>query len=207
MKDAVAAFDLDGTLTRSDTLGPFLREVCGTSAFVRAFAADAPRIVLAGIGAGSRDDAKERMLRRLVGGRRHSELAIQGRAFAERFAKTGMRPDMIARVAWHADARHEVAIVSASLDVYVEPIAELLGIGTVLCSRMEVNADGLVTGNLVGGNCRAAGKLRRIRDRFGEGGYELWAYGDSAGDAEMLAAADHPARVGRRTGRFRLPAP
>ena len=197
--NAVAAFDLDGTLTRSDTLGPFLREVCGTAAFVRAFAADAPRIVLAGIGAGSRDDAKERMLRRLFGGRSHAELAARGRAFGESGSRRPVCvPEMIARVAWHAGAGHEVAIVSASLDVYVEPTAERLGIGTVLCSRMEVNAAGLVTGNLVGGNCRAAAKLRRIRERFGEGGYELWAYGDSAGDAEMLAAADHPVRVKRR---------
>jgi phosphoserine phosphatase len=27
---------------------------------------------------------------------------------------------------------------------------------------------------------------------------ELWAYGDSAGDRELLAMADHPTRVGRR---------
>jgi phosphatidylglycerophosphatase C len=174
---------------------------------VRALAADAPRLVLAGIGAGSRDDAKERMLRRLVGGRRHSELAAQGREFGDRVASTGMRPEMIARLRWHADAGHELAIVSASLDVYVEPTAEALGIRTVLCSRMEVSAEGLVTGNLVDGNCRAAAKLRRIRERFGEGGYELWAYGDSAGDAEMLAAADHPVRLARRRGRVRLPTP
>ncbi|MDQ1534800.1 MAG: phosphatidylglycerophosphatase [Actinomycetota bacterium] len=203
----VAAFDFDGTLTRSDTLGPFLREVCGTVPFVRALAADAPRLALAGIGAGSRDAAKERMLRRLLGGREHAELVVRGRAFAERVATTGMRPETVARLEWHAHEGHELAIVSASLDVYLEPIAERLGVGTVLCSRLEVNGAGLVTGNLVGGNCRAAEKLRRIRERFGEDGYELWAYGNSAGDAEMLAAADHPVWVGRRVGRLRLPTP
>jgi phosphatidylglycerophosphatase C len=203
----IAAFDFDGTLTRSDTLGPFLRDVCGTAAFVRALAADAPRLVLAGIGAGSRDAAKERMLRRLLGGREHSELVVRGRAFAERVATTGMRSEMVSRLEWHAREGHELAIVSASLDVYLEPIAERLGIGTVLCSRLEVNGAGLVTGNLVGGNCRAAEKLRRIRERFGDDGYELWAYGNSAGDAEMLAAADHPVRIGHRVGRLRLPTP
>jgi phosphatidylglycerophosphatase C len=203
----VAAFDFDGTLTRADTLGPFLREVCGTAAFVRALAADAPRLALAGIGAGSRDDAKERMLRRLFGGRSHAELAAYGRAFGERVATTGIRAEMIERLHWHTAEGHEVAIVSASLDVYVEPTAERLGIPTVLCSRLEVDTACLVTGNLVDGNCRAAAKLRRIRERFGEGGYELWAYGDSAGDAEMLAAADHPVRIARRSGRIRLPTP
>jgi len=31
--------------------------------------------------------------------------------------------------------------------------------------------------------------------------FELWAYGDSAGDEELLALADHPTWVGRRAGR------
>jgi phosphatidylglycerophosphatase C len=203
----VAAFDFDGTLTRADTFGPFLREVCGTTALVRAFAADAPRLLLAGVGAGSRDDAKERMLRRLVGGRPHSDLLARGRAFGTRVATTGMRSEMIARLHWHAVEGHEIAIVSASLDVYIERAAELLGITNVLCSRMEIDTAGRVTGTLIGGNCRGPAKLRRIREHFGERGYELWAYGDSAGDAEMLAAADHAVRVERRTGRLRLPTP
>jgi phosphatidylglycerophosphatase C len=203
----IAAFDFDGTLTRADTFGPFLREVCGTGALLRAFAADAPRLVLAGLGLGSRDDAKERMLRRLLGGREHSDLAARGRAYGMRIAKTGLRSEMVARLQWHASEGHELAIVSASLDLYIERTAELLGIGTVLCSRMEIDGDGRVTGNLIGGNCRGAAKLARIRERFGTGGYELWAYGNSAGDAEMLAAADHPMRLERRTGRLRLPTP
>jgi len=203
----VAAFDFDGTLTRADTLGPFLREVCGTAAFLGALASDAPRLALAGIGAGSRDDAKERMLRRLVGGRVHSDLAARGRAYGERVATTGLRSEMVARLRWHAKEGHEIAIVSASLDVYVERTAELLGIGTVLCSRLAIDGDGRVTGNLIGGNCRGPAKLARIRDHFGASGYELWAYGNSAGDNEMLAAADHPVRVHRRTGRLRLPTP
>jgi phosphatidylglycerophosphatase C len=204
---SVAAFDFDGTLTRADTLGPFLREVAGTGAVLRAFAADGPRLVVAGIGRGSRDDAKERLLRRVLGGRARADLAARGRAYGERVASTGMRPEMVARVQWHAAEGHEIAIVSASLDLYIERTAEMLGIATVLCSRMETDAEGRVTGNLIGGNCRGPAKLRRIRERFGESGYELWAYGDSAGDTEMLAAADHPVRVHRRSGRLRFPTP
>ena len=203
----LALFDFDGTLTRADTLGPFLREVAGNGAFVRAFASDAPRLALAGLGAGSRDAAKERMLRRLLGGRKHADLVVRGRAYGERVATKAMRSEMVDRVRWHASEGHELVIVSASLDLYIDRVAELLGIDTVLCSRLEVDADGRVTGRLVGGNCRGPAKLRHIRERFGEEGYELWAYGDSAGDREMLAAADHPVRLVRRTGRLRLPTP
>ena len=33
---------------------------------------------------------------------------------------------------------------------------------------------------------------------FPGGDYELWAYGDSAGDRELLAMADHPTLLTRR---------
>jgi phosphatidylglycerophosphatase C len=200
----LSAFDFDGTLTRADTLGPFLREVAGTAALLSALAADAPRLALAGLGVGSRDDAKERLLRRLLGGQEHSDLAARGRAYGMKIATSRLRSEMITRLRWHAKQGHEIAIVSASLDVYVERTAELLEVPTVLCSRMEIDGNGRVTGNLIGGNCRGPAKLRRLREHFGEGGYELWAYGDSAGDAEMLAAADHAVRVGRLTGRLRI---
>src|SRR5471032_3214980 len=131
----VAAFDFDGTLTQRDTLGPFLREVAGTGAFVRALAADAPRIALAGVGAASRDKAKERMFGRLLRGRAHADLAARGHEYGMRVATSGLRPEMVARVRWHAEAGHEIAIVSASLDLYIDRTAEALGIGTVLCSR------------------------------------------------------------------------
>lgn len=207
MNNTVAAFDFDGTLTRADTLGPFLREVAGTGSMVRALAADAPRLLLAGIGRGSRDDAKERLLRRLVAGREHAELVALGREYGERVAKSKMRSEMMARVHWHAAEGHEIVIVSASLDVYLDRVADLLEIPTVLCSRLAVDDRGRVTGTLAGGNCRGPAKLARIREQFGANGYELWAYGDSAGDDEMLAAADHPVRVEHRGGRISIPTP
>ena len=44
----VAAFDVDGTLTRRDTLLPFLRRAVGTSRLVRAGLATAVEAHLAG---------------------------------------------------------------------------------------------------------------------------------------------------------------
>ena len=51
-----------------------------------------------------------------------------------------------------------------------------------------------------------AEKVARLRawaaQRFGvDVPFELWAYGDSACDDELLALADHPTWVGRRAGR------
>jgi phosphatidylglycerophosphatase C len=60
---------------------------------------------------------------------------------------------------------------------------------------------------VVGGlNNRGPEKVARLQAwldaRFGSGAdVELWAYGDSPGDAELLAMADHPTWIGRRAPR------
>jgi phosphatidylglycerophosphatase C len=49
-----------------------------------------------------------------------------------------------------------------------------------------------VTGAFAGPNCRGEEKVRRLRVAFGDGVRLAAAYGDTSGDAEMLAIADKP---------------
>ena len=52
---------------------------------------------------------------------------------------------------------------------------------------------------MIGPNCRGAEKVRRLTDWLGgEAPGRLWAYGNSSGDRELLAAAHEPTWVGRR---------
>ena len=51
---------------------------------------------------------------------------------------------------------------------------------------------------LDGANCRAAEKVRRLDEWLAHrqlGDAVIWAYGDSDGDRELLARADHPLLV------------
>jgi HAD superfamily phosphoserine phosphatase-like hydrolase len=111
---------------------------------------------------------------------------------------------MVERLRWHQGEGHAVVIVSASLGVYLRPLAERLGIDAALAVELVSDADGLLTGEVVGQlNTRGPEKLARLRSwtdqRLGPAQpYELWAYGDSAGDDVLLAGADHPTWVGRR---------
>ena len=100
---------------------------------------------------------------------------------------------MTARMRWHQGQGHTVVVVSASLGAYLRPLGRRLAVDAVLCT--DVVDDGLRYGDaLVGGNCRAREKATRLAhwlDANGFGAAELWAYGDSAGDREMLAMATH----------------
>ena len=72
------------------------------------------------------------------------------------------------------------------------------------CARASRSTThGRCTGRLDGANCRGPEKATRLQTLLGDDPVELWAYGNSAGDDEMLALARHPVRVKR--GRLRVP--
>jgi phosphatidylglycerophosphatase C len=94
---------------------------------------------------------------------------------------------------WHQQAGHRTVLVSASLGAYLRPLALRLGIDDVLCT--DAKRSGERYGNrLDGRNCRADEKRRRFEQWLEERRWvhaEVWAYGDSAGDRQLLARADH----------------
>ena len=193
---AVAAFDLDGTLTTRDCVVPFLRSFVGTRALVRGFASR-PVQSLSGLARRDRQTLKTISLSALAG-RDIEEIDAAGERFAREVIPGWLRSDTVARLQQHLRADHRVVVVSASLSPYVRPLARQLGAETAFCCDLETEA-GRLTGRMVGPNCRGPEKLRRLREWLGDSfdNTELWAYGDSSGDTEMLAAATHPTRLTR----------
>lgn len=188
----VAAFDFDGTLTCCDTLMPFLYYYAGPLAFMRDLARSAPTLTAYGLRLMKNDAAKERVLNRFVAGTPLVTLQRQGQAFARDRLPGLVRPAALRRLQWHQQRGHRTVIISASLDVYLKPWAAALGVDHVLCTSLETNDSGLVSGRLGTANCYGPEKLRRLQQALGDGSdYVLYAYGDSRGDRELLASADH----------------
>jgi phosphatidylglycerophosphatase C len=188
----VAAFDFDGTLTRRDTLLPFLYYCAGPLAFVRDIARSAPALTAYGLGLMKNDVAKERVLTKFVAGTPLATLQRQGQAFARDRLPGLVRSVAVRRLQWHQQRGHRTVIISASLDVYLKPWAAALGVDHLLCTSLETNDSGLVSGRLGTANCYGPEKLRRLQQALGDGSdYVLYAYGDSRGDRELLASADH----------------
>lgn len=197
----VAAFDLDGTLTTRDCVTPFLQRVAGRALACRV--ARHPIAVAVALARGDRDDLKE-LATRALAGMRAADIAVAGEAFAHDVHRAWLREDTLARLDRHRALGHVTVIVSASYAVYVEPLSRLLGVDGALATLLEEDPEGILTGELSGPNCRGPEKERRLRAWLGERGLHdavVWAYGDSAGDRELLALADHPVLVhGRRIG-------
>lgn len=191
----VAAFDFDATLTRRDTVVPFLRRLAGDRGLTLGLLARSPRLAPAAMRR-NRDALRAMATDQVFRGRPIAEVESHAREFGDQIFAVGLRPDTAGRLAWHQEAGHRVVIVSASYEHYVRVVGEHLGVDGVLATRLEVDAE-RCTGRLDGPNCRGPEKLIRLRRWLEEqdltlDDVTLWAYGDSSGDRELLAAADHP---------------
>jgi HAD superfamily hydrolase (TIGR01490 family) len=191
-KTVVAAFDFDGTLTRRDTLLPFLLHALGATAVARHALVLAP--ILAGYALGLLDNsvAKERVFIRCLAGMHLNELQQEAERFAAYVVPGLLRNEAMQRLDWHRQQGHRCVVISASLAVYVRPWAIGAGFDDVIATHLETREDEILTGKLSGANCFGIEKTRRLEALLGKReGYTLFAYGDSKGDRELLSSADY----------------
>ena len=198
----VAAFDLDGTLTDGGSVFAWLRYICGSAATYRAAARLIIPLTVGAVRSGaSADRAKQRLFRRLLAGRDVDVVLASSRTFALAHLEHEGRAHVLARLEWHRRHGHDVVIVSASPQLYVEVIAEALHADGAVGTRLAVDATGRLTGAYQGQNCRGTEKLRRLEEWVDQRDYPsaptLYAYGNSRGDLRMLAHADVAYNVGR----------
>ena len=197
----IAAFDFDCTVTRRDTMVPFLLRVGGPLSTVRGVAGAGLGWVTGGRERNARRaKAKRAYLRAVFAGLAIADLEDRGRRYAETLPEL-YRPESLERIEWHRSEGHELVLVTASLRLYAGPAGEALGFDHVIAVDLEADAAGRATGDIAGTNVRGPEKARRLTEYLGEPPAEMWAYGDSDGDTQLLAMADHPTWVGRRANR------
>jgi phosphatidylglycerophosphatase C len=191
-KKIIAAFDFDGTITYRDSFFPFVAYCVGWPRTAAGLVLLLPVWIRFALRQIDRQQTKEAMLTHFFGGWAHATLL----SFAGRFANEKLpglvKPDALRRIRWHKEQGHRLILVSASPETYLIPWAELHAFDDVVCSRLGLE-NGQVTGKLQGKNCRREEKVRRLQEVLGDRSEcEIYAYGDSRGDKELLEFADHP---------------
>jgi phosphatidylglycerophosphatase C len=185
----IVAFDFDGTLTSEDSFLAFLRWRAGTRDYLAGVASLAPAAARYAIDR-NRGRIKAAAVKRFLAGLPRAELEAEAQRFATERGRALLRPDALrAWRRWQAGGAR-LAIVTASPETIVAPIARALGADRLIGTRLAFDAAGRVTGALDGANCRGAEKVRRLREAYGEDVALEAAYGDSDGDREMLALAE-----------------
>lgn len=199
----IAAFDFDGTLSVSDSVVPFLRRV-GGSARLGSRLLVRPHRVTPLVLRRHRDGLKELASRHAFRGRSFADVEAAAMAYADELVRDGLRADTVGCLQRHLELGHRVVLVSAAYELYLAEVGRRLGVDDVLATRLRVEDDEL-TGTLHGSNCRGPEKVRRLSEWLAERGLTraevvLYAYGDSPGDRELLAEADHPVWVAPAVG-------
>jgi len=191
----LAVFDLDGTITRHDTLVPyilgFLRRrpwrlfglVCVIPALLRfAFVGD-------------RGALKAALIRWILGGIRRTELTAWTNRFVPALLSHRVFKQALAQIVAHRAANDVLVLMSASVDLYVPAIGQSLGFTETICTEVRWRGDRL-DGRLTTPNRRGEEKARcleALRRKYPD--LEVVAYGNAASDLPHLVLADRSVLV------------
>jgi phosphatidylglycerophosphatase C len=187
-KNTLAIFDLDGTITRYDTLWPYIR------GFLRRHPARCWRLLpclapLLTYLCGNRDRGvlKGAIIRWTLGGVPRATLNAWSAEFSSHVLGAGLYAEALACIAVHRRAQAHLVLLSASPDLYVPVIARALGFDQCVCSEVRWRGDDRLEGTLASPNRRGAEKTRCVRSLLDERKpvYSN-AYGNSKADLEHL---------------------
>ena len=186
----LALFDFDKTITDRDTFFDFMSYACGRTKVLAVTLKLFPHIFfhLAGFIDGGK--LKEFFFRKLIGGWKSEELENVAQRYTKERLSQIIRKTALDAIKKHRDNGADIVIVSASPSIWIKYFAKEQGID-LLSTELEV-AEGTVTGKLAGKNCRGQEKVERIKKQYDLSKYRnIFAYGDSSGDREMLELANH----------------
>ena len=187
----IAIFDLDGTITRRDTLFPL----------VMRWLARRPwrliKLLLVIPGAirylvdRDRGALKQDLLRATLRGVRRAELAAFSESFVRDRIAHGCFRDALTAIQRHRNARHYLVLMSASVDFYIPEFGRQLGFDHVISTEVKWLGEKL-DGTLISANRRGEEKARCLRELLAtRDDAETYAYGNSDSDLPHLRLVKH----------------
>ena len=184
----LALFDFDGTITTSDVYGVFVASAIPRWRLILALLLTWPLIIA--YRCGWLKGTTGRAIVAWVGfyrARCETVEAVAQRVVAEKIPAL-IRPDIWAKLCAHLAQGDQVAVVSGSLDLYLRPWCDAHGL-LLFCSSLE-RSGAQFTGRYAGSQCVGAEKARRVLAYFDLDQFkEIFAYGDTPDDRELLALA------------------
>ena len=186
-----AVFDFDGTLTKRDSLLPFLHHLVGNKAFYQGLLKMSPVLTGYALKLIVNSPAKEALISHFIQGKIYSEVKQTAYDFADKGIPKLLRLKAIQRLEWHQAQGHQTIVISASPEIYLLPWATRMGFDLTIATQLEVVGDKL-NGRFRGKNCYGQEKVQRLKAMLGDlEQYCLYVYGDSEGDHPLLEHATY----------------
>lgn len=187
-----AIFDVDGTLIAGATLERIFirfllrRGELGWREMARWLGAAAK--------AAARRPLRLKTIKSHLRGKDSTSLRRLARECVENEIEPRLSPEAINRLRWHQSAGHFVILLSGTLDLLLEPLAERLGVYARVGSELEVE-DRHFTGRIAGAHPFGATKAKCLATINHANRFDLkrsFAYADSFADRHLLAMVGHP---------------
>lgn len=187
----LAVFDLDGTITRHDTLIQFVLGYLKSRPWrLFGFLLALPAVVLYVLRVSDRGALKGAVMHWTLGGSSRRDLEEWTSRFVPRLLEQGVFAKAMDQIAEHKRNGDVLVLMSASPDLYVTAIGRCLGFTEVTCTGVRWSGDRF-DGRLTTENCRGEEKVRRfgeLRSRYA--GLTTAAYGNADSDVDHLRLAD-----------------
>jgi HAD superfamily hydrolase (TIGR01490 family) len=118
--------------------------------------------------------------------------------FYESYLKPRLAPGILSRVRFHKKEGHLLVLISGSVRYLLEPVAKDLGFDHLLCTDLEVDQNGLMTGKPAGLVCVNRNKRKLTLNLAQKLELDLarsYAYGNHHSDLPLLEIVGNPYAV------------
>lgn len=190
MKNSIAFFDFDGTITTKDTMMELIKFHFGYFKFVKGLLSVLPWIAGMKLKLVSHQNAKERLLGYFFKDMPEETFIQICNDFTKRKLPGLIRQSALQEIKILQKGYTTIVVVTASAEHWVKQWCSSINVECI-ASRMEI-ISGKLTGKLKGNNCNYEEKVSRIKSNYSIENYEeIYVYGDSGGDRKMLNIATH----------------
>ena len=191
MKQGLALFDFDGTITTKDTLFELIKFQKGSVKFYLGMTWLLPILILYKVKLLASWKTKEAVLTFFFANQTQAEFQLSCDSFISTALPLLLRKEALEKMEQHIINNDRVIVVSASGYNWVAGWCKSMNI-ELIATNLE-SKNGFMTGKLDSRNCNDEEKVRRINEYLNLTDYKpIYAYGNSAGDIPMLALADFP---------------
>ena len=190
----LALFDFDGTLCKKDSFTGFIFYALSKRHIVRQGIKILPWIQAYYLKIYPANSMRIRLFNAMFKNANSNEILDLAADYSHRLMAQ-LDPELFQQLLKHQNNGDDVVLVSASVDIYLEMICQILKID-LICTETEI-LDGKFTGSYSTPDCSSDQKRLRILSKYDLNQYnKIYAYGNSEEDLAMLSLADFKYMVG-----------
>tara|TARA_B100000927_G_scaffold289635_1_gene286651 strand:+ start:1985 stop:2578 length:594 start_codon:yes stop_codon:yes gene_type:complete len=183
-------FDFDGTISTKDSMIYFFYFIHPKFIFFTKFIHSSIYVIIYLLRIRSKDETKSKVLEIFLGEFSKNELIKHAKNFVPYFSKfiRESSKDYIKNNVKNDPNNAQAFIVSASMDIWIDPIASHLNLNAISTKSLFINEKFY---GIDGNNCNNQQKAIRIKEEIDLDKFDLiLAFGNSKADQDMLDLAD-----------------